>query len=44
MEAVLRDLGVRVLTADGGEQALNLLEHEPSIWCSWIAICRRWTA
>ena len=28
MEAVLRDLGVQVLTADGGEQALNLLEHE----------------
>jgi len=28
METVLRDLGVRVLTADGGEQALNLLEHE----------------
>jgi CheY-like chemotaxis protein len=28
MEAVLRDLGVQVLTADSGEQALNLLEHE----------------
>jgi CheY-like chemotaxis protein len=28
MEAVLRDLGVQVLTADSGEQALGLLEHE----------------
>ena len=28
MEAVLRDLGVQVLTADSGEQALDLLEHE----------------
>ena len=27
MEAVLRDLGVQVLTADGGEQALDLLEQ-----------------
>ena len=28
MEAVLRDLGVHVLTADSGAQALSLLEHE----------------
>ena len=28
MEAVLRDLGVQVLTADSGEQALDLLEQE----------------
>jgi len=28
MEAVLRDLGVQVLTADSGEQALNLLEQK----------------
>ena len=27
MEAVLRDLGVQVITAGGGEQALDLLEH-----------------
>jgi len=27
MEAVLRDLGVQVLTADGGEQALDLMEQ-----------------
>jgi len=28
MEAVLRDLGVQVLTADSGERALDLLEQE----------------
>ncbi len=28
MEAVLRDLGVQVLTADSGEQALDLLEQK----------------
>src|SRR4029077_4327269 len=27
MEAVLRDLGVQVLTADSGEQALDLMEQ-----------------
>jgi len=28
MQALLRDLGAQVLTADGGAQALKILEHE----------------
>jgi hypothetical protein len=44
MEAVLRDLGVQVLTADSGERALDLWSRKPSTWCSWIAIARAWTA